>query len=272
MDGIDIFGKHQWHPFARFGLTSPLFAVEADTVTYTLVALAIIVLLALLARISLYYPNSVPAYITKQYARAFMKLIEQYFNYFSFKYFAFIASLFTFLVVCNCLVIIPTMEEPTKDLNTTIALSLISFLYIQKESLQAHGIIPYLNEYFKTPLQITGVYAELTFFTIFAMIGRIFLNFIIAILLFPIELLGKAANILSLSFRLFGNIFGGSVIGLLWSHFKSGSILWQTFGFITGFNLLLLLFFGIFEGVIQALVFTILSVTYLSSAIRTHHE
>ena len=87
-------------------------------------------------------------------------------------------------------------------------------------------------------------------------------------LMFPINLIGHFSKIISISFRLFGNIFGGSIIMELYKNLIAGSILRETLGIFTGINFILLIFFGIFEGLIQAFVFSILTLTYLSLAIQ----
>jgi len=271
MDGIDIFNQHQWHPLSFLGIDSSLAALDAETIIYTWVVLGIITIAALAGRISLQYPHSVPAYLAKKYVRTFMDLIKQSFDAVEYRYLMFVIALFTFLMVSNCLVIFPTMEEPTKNINSTVALSLIAFFYIQKESFKAHGALSYLNEYFKTPLPVFGRNKPVTPLFVVDSCMRIILNIIIGTLLLPIELLSKFSSVLSLSFRLFGNIFGGAVITSLVGYVKSGSLVWQIVCLISGLNLLLLLFFGIFEGLIQAFVFTVLSLTYLSMAVRPTH-
>jgi F-type H+-transporting ATPase subunit a len=77
---------------------------------------------------------------------------------------------------------------------------------------------------------------------------------LIGILMFPLNLVGKIAEVVSISFRLFGNIFGGVVIisvvsGLLHYMFMPIGL----YGF-----------FGIFVGTVQAFVFTMLALTYIS--------
>lgn len=274
MDGFEIFDTHAWHPFATLGFTSPLLALNQHTLIYTWVALLFIFVLAGAARLALSYsPHSLFSYLVKKYVKLFMDNVAQSCHFFSYNYCLFIISLFTFLVICNCLVIIPNFEEPTKDLNTTIGLAIISFLYVQTQAVKAHGVIGYLNEYFKTPVQVFGLHQKLTPWAVIDIVGRVLANCIIGLLTFPIELLGKLASVLSLSFRLFGNIFGGSVISSLWMHLKSNSLLWQLIGLLSGFNLLVIIgFFGLFEGLLQAFVFSMLTLMYLSNAIAKHSE
>lgn len=285
MDGFEIFDKHEWHPFSAFGFTSPFLALEQHTIIYTWVALGIIIFLALCSRLALiYYPDSLFTYLVKKYVQLFKNAVEQSCHFFSYQHTAFIISLFTFLVICNCLVLIPTMEEPTKDLNTTIGLAIISFLYVQTQGAKAHGIIGYLHEYFKTPLQVFGRHARYTPAALFDIAWRSIANIIIGTLTFPLELLGKLASVLSLSFRLYGNIFGGAVISSLFTHFRSTALFLPATGPVNiAINIVALpitialgtiisLFFGLFEGILQAAVFSMLTIMYLGNAIAVHPD
>ena len=269
MKGIDLFHTHEWHPFAHVGITNPLFALNAETIIYTWVALGIIVILTFLARWAISYPESLSGHLVVLYIKSFMDMIQQSLNYFVYNYFAFIAALFTFILVCNCLILIPGLEEPTKDLNTTLALGLISFFYVQKESIKAHGLIGYIQEYMKMPFALFK-YSTWKIISVAYIIFAVISNTIIGILTFPLEALSKLATIISISFRLFGNIFGGSIIGTMFKQAVSGSFILQLVGI--SINLIIALFFGLFEGFIQAFVFAILSLTYLSMGIQKHSE
>jgi F-type H+-transporting ATPase subunit a len=71
---------------------------------------------------------------------------------------------------------------------------------------------------------------------------------------------------------LFGNIFGGVVIMKIWSGFIEGSIALEFFNLLSGMYFLLVGFFVLFEGFLQAFVFSILTLTYLSIAIQGEEE
>jgi F-type H+-transporting ATPase subunit a len=71
----------------------------------------------------------------------------------------------------------------------------------------------------------------------------------------PLNLIGELAKIVSISFRLFGNIMGGSIIILVVSYLTYSIILPP---FLNAF-------FGLFVGTIQAFVFTMLTVVYIST-------
>jgi F-type H+-transporting ATPase subunit a len=81
-----------------------------------------------------------------------------------------------------------------------------------------------------------------------------------SILMFPINVVEELAKPVTLSFRLFGNIMAGEILiiilGMLVPYFVP--TLW--------------LVFSVFVGIIQALIFTMLSMSYLSSVLEEHHE
>lgn len=246
MEGFEH--EQLWHPLAPLGLTHDAFAVQAHTVTSTWIVLGVLILFIAVARFFLSQKDSVGAYAVKTIIKSFMTLIEQSAGSFVYRYFLFISSLFLFIIFCNWAALIPFVEEPTKDLNTTLALGIIAFVYIQKEVIHVHGIGAYLKEYF------------LPFDIIFP------LNIIAGLIMLPIELLGKVASIISISFRLFGNIFGGAIILSIFHRALSGSVLFHTIGTFLGINLLLTGFFVLFEGFLQAFVFSILTLTNISMA------
>jgi F-type H+-transporting ATPase subunit a len=140
-----------------------------------------------------------------------------------------ICALFLFLVASNWLGIIPHLHEPTKDLNTPLSLGLMGFFIAHYAGIKAKG----LKEYSKA-------YIDPMFFML------------------PLNLIGEIAKVVSISFRLFGNIMGGSIIILVVSYLS--------------FNLLLppflLAFFGLFVGTVQAFVFTMLTLVYISVQVQ----
>jgi F-type H+-transporting ATPase subunit a len=140
-----------------------------------------------------------------------------------------ICALFMFLLFSNWLGIIPHLEEPTKDLNTTLGLGIMGFVIAHYAGIKSKGIKAYLKEYFQP---------------IFFMM--------------PLNLIGELAKIVSISFRLFGNIMGGSIIILVVSYLTYSVVLPP----------FLYAFFGLFVGTIQAFVFTMLTVVYISVQVK----
>lgn len=243
MNGTNLLEVKTWN-FSAFGLRHPFFSINAETVINTWIVIALIMLLLFPVRRLLQKKLGITRYLILQFIESFIDLCTQTLgSSFSFGHFAFITSLFLFIFVCNIIIVIPWTSEPTQDLNTTLALGLISFFYIQFYAIKEHGILEYLKE-FTHPIFI----------------------------MFPLHVLGKIASVVSISFRLFGNIFGGSIISHIYLSAIEGSIIWETLGILSGTNFVILLFFGLFEGFLQAFVFTMLSLTYLSIALQNEPE
>ena len=140
-----------------------------------------------------------------------------------------ICALFLFLLISNWLGILPHLEEPTRDLNTPLSLGILGFVIAHYVGIREKGFKAYLKAYF-----------EPVFF------------------LMPLNVIGELAKIISISFRLFGNIMGGAIIILVVSYLTF-SILLPPF---------LNIFFGLFVGTIQAFVFTMLTVVYISVQLK----
>ena len=239
MDGFDLIADQSWKPLAWLGFKHPFFTIDKHVVIQTWIILLLMLGILLIARYFLRYKQSVPYFLTTSFVRAFMDLINQTLGGFFFNHFAFITTLFIFIVTCNSAPAIPWVKEPTADLNTTLALGIISFLYTQWYAVRVHGLLSYIRSYFAP------------FF-----------------LMLPLNLIGKLSNIISISFRLFGNIYGGATIGQMYQKVIEGSVIWETAGLLSGLNFVILFFFGLFEGFLQAFVFAMLALTYLSIAIQ----
>jgi len=112
------------------------------------------------------------------------------------RYFPLICALFIFLLLCNWIGIVPGLEEPTKDLNTTLGLGIMGFIIAHGTAIKVKGLKHYIKEYFQ-PM----------FF------------------LAPLNVVGEIAKVISISFRLFGNIMGGSIIIIVVSYLIWGLLL-----------------------------------------------
>lgn len=238
MHELELFEQNPYKLLANVGITHPLFDVNSTIIINTWFIMGVLFLLLLLVRWYLPYKNSTFTYVIKSMVKAFIALCTQNLGHFMYGPTLFILTLFVFIFSANSTALLPIFEkEPTSDLNTTFALGVIAFLYIQYQAINAHGVSAYIKEFFKP---------------IFVM--------------FPITLLGELAIIVSLSFRLYGNIFGGSVITGLLKSGLAGSTLFEIVGL--PLNFIATMFFGFFEGLIQAFVFSMLTLTYVSLAVN----
>ncbi len=239
MNEVDLVEAHQWLIGSFIGIEHSFFRINKATVIYTWITLLILALILFICRYFITKKESIGHFITLSLVQFFVDLINQTLAKFSFNHFVFITTTFCFVLACNIISIIPWMEEPTTDLNTTLALGLISFVYTQWASINTIGLWTYIKGYFSP------------FF-----------------IMLPLNIIGRLATVVSISFRLFGNIFGGSIISSIYFTAIQGRFVLELIGLISGFNLLMILFFGIFEGFLQAFVFSMLSLTYLSIALQ----
>jgi F-type H+-transporting ATPase subunit a len=145
------------------------------------------------------------------------------------RYFPIICSLFMFLLLSNWLGILPKLSEPTKDLNTPLGLGVMGFFLAHHAGIKAKGFKNYAKEYM-----------EPMFF------------------MAPLNIIGELAKVVSISFRLYGNILGGAIIILVVSHLIYSLVLPP----------LLICFFSLFVGSIQAFVFTMLTLVYISVQVK----
>ncbi len=269
---LELFDEHVINPFAFLGLKGGFWAVNYWTIIYTWVGMLVLLGLALLGRTLAHRKSGFGYAAYERVILVFIDLCNESFKNFNFNYFAFITSIFLFTLFACLVGLIPFLDEATRDLNTTLALGTISFMYVQYQKIRVHGLFGFLKEFLEP----------------FAVLA-------------PVNIVGELAKIFSMSFRLFGNILGGSVIYVIVLQFV-GSFKGYFIAYV-GFVLLLALFFfyfvncragtfwrkflnvligamflltwvniffGIFEGLIQSFVITMLTTTYL--AIGTHIE
>jgi len=155
---------------------------------------------------------------------------------------AYMGTIILFLALGNIIGLIG-LRPPTADLNTTFALAILTFVLIHANSIRSKGVGGSMK----------GLMEPVPF-------------------LLPINILGEIATPISLAFRLFGNIVGGLVIMAL---------LYQALGafsgmiglanipiFQAGIPAVLHVYFDLFAGLLQAFIFVMLSMVYISNAME----
>jgi F-type H+-transporting ATPase subunit a len=140
-----------------------------------------------------------------------------------------------FIFVSNIFGLFFFLQPPTSNPNTTFALSISAFLYYNWVGIRRHGILKYLA-HFAGPI------------------------WWLAPLMFPIELIGHFARILSLGVRLFGNIFGEHTATGLFMGMLPFVIPWPMMGL------------GIFGALLQTFVFIMLTMVYIGGAVATEEH
>jgi F-type H+-transporting ATPase subunit a len=149
-------------------------------------------------------------------------------------FFPYIATIFLYILVSNLLGLVPGFFSPTANINTTLSLAICTFVLTHAIGIKFHGI-KYIKHFFGP---------------VWAM----------APIMFIIELIGHFARVMSLSVRLFGNIYGKEkVLGIFFA--------------LAGLYLapLPILGLGILVSLIQAIVFMLLSIVYFAGAMEEAH-
>jgi F-type H+-transporting ATPase subunit a len=142
-------------------------------------------------------------------------------------------------------ILVPFVRAGAADLNFTLGLALISFVAFIAFGLRANGLRGYLKEL---------LIAEPAYMTP---------------LLTPIHLISELSRVISLSMRLFGNVFAGEVLLATMLALTTSTIFILPLAFaVPGVFLGLELLFGL----VQALVFALLSMTYITLAIAEHRQ
>lgn len=235
MNSAELIETSQWSFSSLLGYEeSPLFTVNSEIILHTWIVM--ILLASILACVKLILHHTVLGrFILLQFVSFFIDFTKQSLGTFVFAHCVFASSLFIFIALCNTASLIPWLDEPTRDLNTTLALGIIAFIYIQTAIIKTRGIGSYIKDFFQP------------FF-----------------IMLPLNIVGKLSSIVSISFRLFGNIFGGAIITKLYFGAIEGSFVLETLGIFSGMNFLIIAFFTLFEGLLQAFVFAMLTLTYIS--------
>jgi len=175
-----------------------------------------------------------------------------------------VITMFIFILISNWVGLVPPVgihfSSPTADLNSTLALALVTFFLVHYYAIRNRGFLGYLKHYLE-PFPVLA----------------------------PINLLEELSKPITLSFRLFGNILAGEVMLLVLAFFAGGfllgvgQIVQGTFphvligslaavGVVAVFVFdVIWIGFSIFIGAIQAFIFTMLSIAYFGQAME-HHE
>ncbi len=135
-------------------------------------------------------------------------------------------------------VLVPFLRAPNADINMTLAMALVTFTSVQIFGIKAHGVGGRLKH----------------------MANPAFL--------FPIEVISEFSRIISLSARLFGNVFAGEVLlGVMYAMGAAIKVAIVPFLFPVVF-----LFLEVMFGAIQALVFSLLTLIYIALAAEGGHD
>jgi F-type H+-transporting ATPase subunit a len=169
------------------------------------------------------------------------------------RYLPFLGTLFIYIFTMNILGLFPGMYSSTSKLNTTLALAICVFLYVQFEGIRVQGILGYVFHLAGSP--------------------RSAVEWCLAPLNMPLHIIGELAKPISLSLRLFGNISGEDMLLAIFVSLGISSLSFlHPPAWLPGLPLQFpFIFLALLTSFVQALVFTLLSTIYFS-LMTTHDE
>jgi len=171
------------------------------------------------------------------------------------RYVPMVGSIALFILFSNSISVFPTLDSPTGNPSVPLACAILTFLYYNWAGLRGHGILGYAK-HFAGPV------------------------WWLSWLIFPVEIVSHTARLLSLTVRLWANIFASELIyliflGLLMSPVQQLAVAHPVLGVIAAvFPAILPVAFillHLFVSVVQAFVFTILPAIYIGMATAEEH-
>ena len=234
-----LLNLYLFDPAARalgISLAPEHHAVPDHIVMILLVSLGLIVFSAWVRRsFSVENPTKIQQLLEVVY-EAIHGLMKEIIGRDTSRYVPLIVTLALYILAGNLLGLIPGFLSPTSNLNVTVACSICVFLYYNYHGIRKHGFVKYMK-HFAGPV------------------------WWLAWLLFPVEIISHLARPFSLSVRLFGNIFAEELI--------IGSLNKYIFPFLAS---LPVMFLALFASTIQAFIFILLTMVYISGAVEEGHK
>jgi len=169
---------------------------------------------------------------------ALLGMMEQWIGPKGPRYFPLVGTLFVFILLSNYLGLVPGFMAPTSSLNVTLGCALTIWVYYHFQGFKEQGVVNYLKHFAMPP----GSPAWM------------------APLMLIIETISHLARVMSLSLRLFGNIFGEELVILIF------------FSLMPFVLPLPMMFLALITGGLQAFIFALLSIIYLQGAVAVEHE
>ncbi len=235
-----VFGPIAAAILRAFGREVPAGAqVIPDYIAMLIVIALALTALSLLVRSRLSVENPGALQIAfEDFVSGFRNLLTDFIGPEGPKFLPLVAGIFLTIWLSNLSGLIPGLMAPTSNLNVTLGCAITVWIYYHFQGFKAQGVVAYLKHFAVPPGSPV----------------------IMAPLMLPIELIGHAARVLSLSLRLFGNVFGEELVILILA------------SLVPFFVPLPMMFLGLLTGTLQALIFAILTMVYLGGAVAVEHH
>ena len=170
--------------------------------------------------------------------RAVVGLLDEWIGPKGHRFLPLVGTLGVFILLGNYMGLVPGLMAPTSSINVTLGCAITIWVYYHFQGIREQGIVGYVKHFWAPP-------------------GA---PWWIGFIMFPIELISHTSRVMSLSLRLFGNIFGEELVIL---------ILFSIIPFVVP---LPMMFLGLITGGLQAFIFMLLSIIYLQGAVAVEHE
>lgn len=236
---------------------------------YVVMSLIVLVLgtilaLVLRSRLSVERPGGIQQLaellLTNPLGFGIKDLLEENVGHAADQFIAFTGTISIFILLANLLSVFPAFSSPTGNAVVPLACAALTFLYFNWQGMRHHGLGGYLLTFAGSPRHLG--------------------DWGLAVLLFPVEVISTAARLLSLTVRLWANIFASDLIYVIFLGLLLGPVEWgwsknPVLGVVLGIfpALIPIAFIGlhIFVSFIQAYVFTVLPAIYLGLATAEEH-
>ena len=222
------------HPFLFLQwIEQQLHLHLGDHVTYTWFAMVLLILVAFLASRAITMVPTGVQNLMEVVVGGIEGLIEETMGEEGKAFFPLIATFALFILVCNLIGLVPGFYPPTANLNTNAALALTVFVMTHVVGFKKHGI-GYLKHFMGPIIWL-------------------------APLMFVIEIIGHLARPLSLTLRLFGNMYGHEIVLMIF------------LALVPLFLPIPMMLMGVLVAFIQTFVFTLLAMIYIAGALEEAH-
>jgi len=237
-----------------------------EYVVMSLVVLVLGTILALLlrSRLSVESPGgfqqAAELLLTNPMGFGIKDLLEENVGHGAEKFIAFTGSITIFVLLSNLLSVFPAFSSPTGIAVVPLACASLTFLYFNWQGIRHHGLGRYLLTFAGSP--------------------KHWADWVLAFLLFPVELISTLARLLSLTVRLWANIFASDLIYMIFLGLLVGPFQWAwdkspVLGVVVGvfpiFVPIAFVTLHIFVSIVQAYIFTVLPSIYLGIAVAEEH-
>jgi F-type H+-transporting ATPase subunit a len=222
LEAVGMRAADPAHPWANW------LAIEIVVVLFTMILFAV-----LRGRLSVDKPGKLQHTFEVIYEFLHAQA-EEVVGHCSKRFLSFFGTLFIFVLFMNLIGVIPTLESPTMFTMVPLGLAVATFIYYNSAGVRAHGAGGYIRQFLGPMLLLAPV-------------------------MLPIEIVSHFARPLSLTIRLYANMFAGEQV--------TNTFIGLTYLFIPA------LFMGlhIFVSLLQAYIFSLLAMIYVGGAVAHEH-